>query len=94
MSCFGNDYSLRKESIAAIIKELPAQRAMRDADFYLHELLPCRDSRPVFGFDRIGREWTDPLKGTFETGPIEVGVTEIDAPIEHTMAHCEAVNPL
>lgn len=94
MSCFGNDYSLRKESIAAIIKELPAQRAMRDADFYLHELLPCRDSRLVFVFDRIGREWTDLLKGTFETGLIEVGVTEIDAPIEHTMAHCEAVNPL
>ncbi len=73
---------------------LRAAKRKAHADFYLHELLPCRDSRPVFGFDRIGREWTDPLKGTFETGLIEVGVTEIDAPIEHTMAHCEAVNPL
>ena len=43
----------------------------------------------LLGFDRIGREWTDPLKGTLETGLIEVGVTKIDALIEHTMAHCE-----
>ncbi len=46
----------------------------------------------LLGFDRIGREWTDPLKGTLETGLIEVGVTKIDALIEHTMAHCETAD--
>ncbi|MBQ7687656.1 MAG: ADP-ribosylglycohydrolase family protein [Clostridia bacterium] len=41
----------------------------------------------LIGLDRIGAQWTAPLRGTLETGIVKAGVKKIDALAERTLEH-------